>query len=73
MVLELTAHMRDDLRTGFAELIVKNIYDTEGHWLVDNDAGVSVSSWFVFEYFYNGSGSAPTSNYSETDKLLQQT
>lgn len=63
---------RGDLRPEITETIIRNIYETEGHWQLAKDTNPTVSSWFMFSYFDYGAAFAPTSRCSETDKLLQQ-
>jgi hypothetical protein len=60
------------LRKEITDTIIKNIQETKGHWQVDKDVNPTVSTWFMFSYFDYGAAFAPTSNCSETDKLLQQ-
>ena len=40
-----------DLRPEITETIIRNIYETEGHWQLAKDTNPTVSSWFMFSYF----------------------
>ncbi|TKT90141.1 hypothetical protein [Dyadobacter frigoris] len=62
-----------NLRSAVSERIVKNIYSTEGHWIISNTNKSIKSQLFIFLYFDYGGAFYGDNSCPEEFKLLQQT
>jgi len=67
-----SSFVRERLRKDVSEKIVKNIYDTKGHWHLSQQAKATDHAWYIFPYFDLGGAFGPTSKCSEKEKALQQ-
>ena len=64
--------VRERLRRDVSEKIVKNIYETKGHWQLSQHAKATDSAWYIFPYFDLGVAPGANPDCSEKDRELQQ-